>query len=73
MLLKLGHPLEERDEIELNTICAQLYQLLSIVQGVVLHHGASKAFLGRRYPLEVRVVYHANASRLKIRRSLQPY
>ncbi|KAI6135112.1 cell division control protein 14, SIN component-domain-containing protein [Pisolithus croceorrhizus] len=40
-------------EAELHTICAQLYQLLSIVQGVVLHHEPSKAFLGRRYSLEI--------------------
>ncbi|KAI6034522.1 cell division control protein 14, SIN component-domain-containing protein [Pisolithus microcarpus] len=40
-------------EAELHTICAQLYQLLSIIQGVVLHHGPSKVFLGRRYSLEI--------------------
>ncbi|KIJ69893.1 hypothetical protein HYDPIDRAFT_23052 [Hydnomerulius pinastri MD-312] len=42
-------------EAELNAICSQLYQLLSIIQGIVLHHAASKAYLGRRYPLEVLV------------------
>lgn len=40
--------------MELNVICSQLYQLLSVIQGVVLHHTASKAYLGRQYPLEVR-------------------
>lgn len=51
--------LEER-ETELNILCAQLYQLLSIVQGVVLHHESSKAFLGRRYSLEVCFVRKSN-------------
>ncbi|KAF9231353.1 cell division control protein 14, SIN component-domain-containing protein [Melanogaster broomeanus] len=40
-------------ETELNAICSQLYQVLSIIQGIVLHHAGSKAFLGRRYPLEI--------------------
>lgn len=44
---------EQERETELNILCAQLYQLLSIVQGVVLHHESSKAFLGRRYSLEI--------------------
>ncbi|KAH7887443.1 cell division control protein 14, SIN component-domain-containing protein [Phlebopus sp. FC_14] len=43
----------ERRENELNTLCSQLYQLLSITQGIVLHHTSSKAFLGRKYSLEV--------------------
>ncbi|KAI6034979.1 cell division control protein 14, SIN component-domain-containing protein [Pisolithus orientalis] len=49
-----GKGLASKDrEAELHTICAQLHQLLSIVQGVVLHHEPSKAFLGRRYSLEI--------------------
>lgn len=39
--------------MELNVICSQLYQLLSVIQGIALHHTASKVYLGRRYPLEV--------------------
>ena len=44
---------EER-ETELNVVCSQLYQLLSVIQGIALHHTTSKVYLGRRYPLEVR-------------------
>ncbi|KAL4081501.1 cell division control protein 14, SIN component-domain-containing protein, partial [Scleroderma yunnanense] len=44
---------EKECETDLNTLCAQLYQLLSIVQGIALHHESSKAFLGRRYSLEI--------------------
>ncbi|KIK98209.1 hypothetical protein PAXRUDRAFT_134689 [Paxillus rubicundulus Ve08.2h10] len=42
-------------ETELNALCSQLYQLFSIIQGIVLHHAASKAYLGRRYPLDILV------------------
>jgi hypothetical protein len=44
----------EDRETELDVICSQLYQLLSVIQGIALHHTASKVYLGRRYPLEVR-------------------
>ncbi|KAG9317738.1 cell division protein Cdc14 [Chiua virens] len=51
-----GKTLGDRDrETELNVICSQLYQLLSVIQGIVLHHTASKVYLGRRYPLEILV------------------
>ncbi|OAX38585.1 CDC14-domain-containing protein [Rhizopogon vinicolor AM-OR11-026] len=43
---------KERDA-ELNTLCSQLCQGLSIIQGVSLHHQASKSFLGRRFSLEI--------------------
>ncbi|KAG1735053.1 cell division control protein 14, SIN component-domain-containing protein [Suillus lakei] len=43
---------KERDA-EMNTSCSQLYQGLSIIQGVSLHHKSSKSFLGRRFSLEI--------------------
>lgn len=33
---------------------SQLTQALSIIQGVALTHQSTKAFLGRKYPLDVR-------------------
>lgn len=35
-------------------LCSQLTQALSIIQGVALTHHSTKAFLGRKYPLDVR-------------------
>ncbi|KAG2156419.1 cell division control protein 14, SIN component-domain-containing protein [Suillus clintonianus] len=43
---------KERDT-EMNTMCSQLCQGLSIIQGVSLHHKSSKSFLGRRFSLEI--------------------
>ncbi|OJA20321.1 hypothetical protein AZE42_05444 [Rhizopogon vesiculosus] len=43
----------EELDAELNTLCSQLCQGLSIIQGVSLHHQASKSFLGRRFSLEI--------------------
>ncbi|GJE84460.1 CDC14-domain-containing protein [Phanerochaete sordida] len=40
---------------EATMISAQLMQSLNILQGVLLNHGASKHFLGRRFALEVLV------------------
>ncbi|KAH0840193.1 cell division control protein 14, SIN component-domain-containing protein [Lanmaoa asiatica] len=50
-----GKTSSDNRETELNAICSQLYQLLSVIQGITLHHTASKVYLGRRYPLEVLV------------------
>ncbi|KAI0268221.1 cell division protein Cdc14 [Gloeopeniophorella convolvens] len=38
---------------EVTTLASQLTQALSVVQGVALTHQSTKAFLGRRYPLDV--------------------
>ncbi|KAG6379008.1 cell division control protein 14, SIN component-domain-containing protein [Boletus reticuloceps] len=46
---------DKERETELNVICSQLYQLLSVIQGIALHHTGSKIYLGRRYPLEILV------------------
>jgi hypothetical protein len=35
-------------------LSSQLAQALSIIQGVALTHDSTKAFLGRKYPLDVK-------------------
>jgi hypothetical protein len=41
-------------QAEAATLSSQLTQALSIIQGVALTHHSTKAFLGRKYPLDVR-------------------
>ena len=41
-------------ETEASVLCSQLVQALSIIQGVALTHHSTKAFLGRKYPLDVK-------------------
>lgn len=41
-------------QAEVTVLSSQLTQGLSIVQGVALTHHSTKAFLGRKYPLDVR-------------------
>lgn len=45
--------LEDKQD-ESKTIASQLIQALGVIQGVALNHRPTKAFLGRRYSLEVR-------------------
>ncbi|KAN0126800.1 CDC14 domain containing protein [Russula decolorans] len=40
-------------ETEASVLSSQLAQALSIIQGVALTHHSTKAFLGRKYPLDV--------------------
>ncbi|KAI0005051.1 cell division protein Cdc14 [Russula compacta] len=40
-------------QTEASVLCSQLAQALSIIQGVALTHHSTKAFLGRKYPLDV--------------------
>ena len=41
-------------EAEASVLSSQLAQALSIIQGAALTHHSTKAFLGRKYPLDVR-------------------
>lgn len=41
-------------QAEASVLSSQLTQALSIIQGVALTHQSTKAFLGRKYPLDVR-------------------
>lgn len=50
----LMSPRVDEKEQEMNILMNQLLQCMSIMQGVVLTHPSSKAFMGRKYPLEVR-------------------
>ena len=43
-------------QAEVSVLSSQLIQALSIIQGVALTHQSTKAFLGRKYPLDVRNV-----------------
>ena len=52
-LFFVSDPEDKQDETK--TIASQLIQALGIIQGVVLNHKPTKAFLGRKYSLEVRV------------------
>ncbi|KAH7914441.1 cell division control protein 14, SIN component-domain-containing protein [Hygrophoropsis aurantiaca] len=45
---------KDRDK-EVGTLCFQIFQSLSIIQGVVLHHTASKSYLSRCHSLEILV------------------
>jgi len=48
----VSDPEDKQDESK--TIASQLIQALGIIQGVALIHKPTKAFLGRKYSLEVR-------------------
>ncbi|KAH7931178.1 CDC14-domain-containing protein [Leucogyrophana mollusca] len=48
-------PADKDRDTEVAVSCSQLFQALSIIQGVVLHHKSSKSYLGRCHSLEILV------------------
>ncbi|KAK0190512.1 cell division control protein 14, SIN component-domain-containing protein [Armillaria mellea] len=51
-LLNRGSP-EDSDSVQISQLLDQLSLSLSLIQGIVMLHPASKMYLGRKYPMEI--------------------